>query len=248
MTMSVSRASRRGRTNKIRFLHVIKFNSQKKKISIGRGNDWETKIVDISVSRHHAQIKKEKDGFWMVDSNSKFGTLLYSFTPILLKINEPQYVQIGRSLLIVMVEKPWWTCCLSCIIPGDIEQGLDYCHHKDQFPTEYKKIYEESNKNLIPISQIIKKSNTGIVAKEKRVVPLTELSKPKDLIINTRPDLTLPDTHPFRTPSSNQLTSNHADQPPEFSRKKSRNRQRYDLTNPIIEHEEEAKGTIDFNK
>jgi hypothetical protein len=78
---------------KVRFLHVISFSHNKKKIDIGRANNCETRIIDISVSRNHSQLRKEKDGVWILDANSKFGTLLYSFKPLLLKIDEPQYVQ-----------------------------------------------------------------------------------------------------------------------------------------------------------
>lgn len=92
---------------RIRVLHVLRFNKDMKKINIGRANKCEARIIDISVSRVHSQIRFEKDGFWIMDSNSKFGTLLGSNQPSLLKVNEPQYVQIGRSLLIAMVESPW---------------------------------------------------------------------------------------------------------------------------------------------
>lgn len=92
---------------RIRVLHVLKMSKNLKKICIGRANRCEARIVDISVSRLHSEIRYEKDGFWILDSNSKFGTLLGSNKPSLLKVNQPQYVQVGRSLLIAMVEKPW---------------------------------------------------------------------------------------------------------------------------------------------
>jgi pSer/pThr/pTyr-binding forkhead associated (FHA) protein len=47
-------------------------------VSIGRGNDNEIRVNDISVSRIHAFIKKDpKDGsFFIEDNQSKFGTLV----------------------------------------------------------------------------------------------------------------------------------------------------------------------------
>ena len=78
---------------KVRFLHVINFSNNKHKINIGRANNCEARIIDISVSRHHSQIRREKDGFWLLDSGSKFGTLLYKASPSKLKLGEPQYVQ-----------------------------------------------------------------------------------------------------------------------------------------------------------
>jgi len=43
---------------------------------MGRGSDSDVRISDISVSRCHALIKYEKDGFYLEDNNSKFGTLV----------------------------------------------------------------------------------------------------------------------------------------------------------------------------
>lgn len=47
-------------------------------VRIGRGNDNDLKLNDISVSRIHAFIKRDpKDGsFYIEDNNSKFGTLV----------------------------------------------------------------------------------------------------------------------------------------------------------------------------
>jgi len=45
-------------------------------ISMGRGHDADVRVTDISVSRCHAYIKKSRLGFYyIVDNNSKFGTL-----------------------------------------------------------------------------------------------------------------------------------------------------------------------------
>ena len=185
----------------------------------------------------------------MVDSNSKFGTLLYSYKPIALKINEPIYVQWGRSLLIALVEKPWWKCCLSWVIPGEIEQGIDYEDNQDKFPDEYKKLFEEENQNLVPISQAIKRTTKPVAGKEKKVLPIPEIAKENDLSVNPNLDLNPIDFNPLKTPN-NVMTTNgtpsNNNEPREFKRQKSRNRTRFDLTNPIIEHEEEGKGTIEF--
>lgn len=43
----------------------------------GRGADCDIRITDISVSRTHAIIRLEKDGFYIEDNMSKFGTLIW---------------------------------------------------------------------------------------------------------------------------------------------------------------------------
>lgn len=111
---------------KVRFLHVINFSNNTNKINIGRSNDCETRIVDISVSRHHSVIRKENDGIWIWDANSKFGTLLYKSEPSLLVCKDPQYVQWGSCLLIVQLERPCCNWCLCLLKPSDIENGINY--------------------------------------------------------------------------------------------------------------------------
>lgn len=83
-------------------MHVINFSNDKKVVKIGRANDCDTRIIDISVSRHHSMIRKEIDNsqsgpnktqIWICDDNSKFGTLLHHSKPVQLKLNQPQYVQ-----------------------------------------------------------------------------------------------------------------------------------------------------------
>lgn len=45
-------------------------------MSIGRGQNCELNISDISVSRSHSKIKYENNGFNIYDTTSKFGTLV----------------------------------------------------------------------------------------------------------------------------------------------------------------------------
>lgn len=47
-----------------------------KNINLGRGHDSDLRVNDISVSRCHAVIKLKKDGFYLKDNKSKFGTLV----------------------------------------------------------------------------------------------------------------------------------------------------------------------------
>ena len=45
-------------------------------IKLGRGHECEVRITDISVSRNHALIRNNMDGFYIYDNKSKFGTLV----------------------------------------------------------------------------------------------------------------------------------------------------------------------------
>lgn len=229
---------------------MISFNRNKKRIDIGRANNCETRIIDISVSRNHSQLRKEKDGIWILDSNSKFGTLLYSFKPLLLKVDEPQYVQWGRSLLIFMVEKPWWPWWPGLVIPNDVLQGIEYWGNKNKFPEEYNVVYDEVNEDLIPIVKSLKKVNKHDRSNKARlkVIPINDTVRVNDLNIEVKHEIST--SEPFALKISNNATMmetpcNIVTENKELTTK-SRNRTRFQFNDVIPEHEEEGKGTIDF--
>lgn len=62
-------------SNTSKVVHVLNMIYEDE-ISIGRGHDIAVRVTDISVSRCHAIIKKSPLGFYyIIDNNSKFGTL-----------------------------------------------------------------------------------------------------------------------------------------------------------------------------
>lgn len=54
----------------------IKFPQDNRMISIGRSNESDVKLDDVSISRKHCFIKKTAQGFEIFDNNSRFGTLV----------------------------------------------------------------------------------------------------------------------------------------------------------------------------
>lgn len=57
------------------------------------------RINDISVSRCHAIIKCKKDGFYIEDNLSKFGTIVLLKDKLPLAEDHTSAVQIGRSVV-----------------------------------------------------------------------------------------------------------------------------------------------------
>jgi len=55
---------------------MLTVTSAKNEFKLGRGHESEVRINDISVSRCHAIIKCRKDGFYIEDNLSKFGTIV----------------------------------------------------------------------------------------------------------------------------------------------------------------------------
>lgn len=52
------------------------------KYMIGRGQDCDIKVSDISVSRYHCEIRYKEGKFWLQDTLSKFGTLALAIKPV----------------------------------------------------------------------------------------------------------------------------------------------------------------------
>lgn len=76
-------------------IHVVHVDPQEAKrgdieLKVGRGNDVDIRITDISVSRVHAIITLTKGEFMLTDHGAKFGTLLLLRDPVPLGKNSSQ--------------------------------------------------------------------------------------------------------------------------------------------------------------
>lgn len=88
-------------------MHVCNFDA-KTLIKIGRGQQADIRISDISVSRFHSSFFLCRDGsLAIVDNASKFGTLKLIRHPLQIsaKTFEPVFVQVGRAMLCLKVQK-----------------------------------------------------------------------------------------------------------------------------------------------
>ena len=108
--------------NASKWLHVICLNS-KDSIRIGRANECELRMTDISVSRMHGNIKLIGELFYLEDKGSKFGTLVQIKRPVALDPPNELSIQSGRTLLNLSIKKPWSlipACFRSSSSPYDI--------------------------------------------------------------------------------------------------------------------------------
>jgi len=96
--------------NNSKNVYILNIDTDKKEFKIGRGHDSDIRISDISVSRFHAKIVKEKDSFILYDHSSKFGTLAWLKRPCWLSYYQAIHLQVGRTLLhINMKERKDWS-------------------------------------------------------------------------------------------------------------------------------------------
>jgi pSer/pThr/pTyr-binding forkhead associated (FHA) protein len=62
-------------SNTSKVIHVVNLEDFPE-IRVGRGQDCDVRVTDISVSRLHSIIKQSPQGYFFLDDNhSKFGTL-----------------------------------------------------------------------------------------------------------------------------------------------------------------------------
>lgn len=96
--------------SKIRVVHENGTNKThylfKKNYTIGRGLDNDIVINDHSVSRHHAELRFEKDAFLIHDKKSKNGSLLNDAPFELSKLNNNDYIQLGNITVHFFEETP----------------------------------------------------------------------------------------------------------------------------------------------
>lgn len=91
--------------NTARIIHIIMPSETKKIFKLGRGHESDVRITDISVSRFHASINFSKEGFYIEDNVSKFGTLALATT---VEINPliKKAIQVGRTVISFNVKQP----------------------------------------------------------------------------------------------------------------------------------------------
>lgn len=92
-------------SNTSKVVHVLNLIDEDQ-ISIGRGHEIAVRVTDISVSRCHAIIKKSPLGFYYIlDNNSKFGTLSLVRQPQLINSTCNNFYQIGKTLISFDIEQ-----------------------------------------------------------------------------------------------------------------------------------------------
>ena len=102
--------------NQNKYIYIVNMDNPKNIITIGRGSESSIFINDISVRRLHCffNINKKAKKLFLVDNNSKFGTLvLIQAKEITLGLDLKLHVQIGRSYLefISKISSNFFECC-----------------------------------------------------------------------------------------------------------------------------------------
>ena len=117
-------------------------------VNIGRANNSNIRLSDVSVSRNHAKITFSKGDFYLEDIGSKFGTLVLIQNNILFLPNKDINIQTGKSHFLFKLKR---TCL-----------GLFKCYNNKLFENKkYLNSFINSEKKVY--SQILETFNNNII-------------------------------------------------------------------------------------
>ena len=134
---------------KNRNYHVISLDN-KDFISIGRANENELSLAELSVSRNHCLIHKDKGRIYLEDNSSKFGTLVLIQNKNMI-VNDfmTLKIQVNKTFVKFKLDIPFsfsWNCCGR----QDTKESLDYqIQNKKSFDIVTCFVIKEDNNALI---------------------------------------------------------------------------------------------------
>ena len=104
--------SMRADKHKAKFIHIMSLDN-KNCINIGRVNECQLSISELSVSRFHCIIHKDEGDIFIEDNSSKFGTLiLIQNNNMYMNDYIPLRVQINKTFIKFKTIVPFkFTCC-----------------------------------------------------------------------------------------------------------------------------------------
>jgi len=140
---------------------------KKEKITIGRSPDNNLILSEKSISRHHAEIKKMKDGYLLTDLGSYNGTKVNekSIQSVPLKHNDK--IEIGLTSLIFLAKKKD-----ELSLEDPLVLTID---------SDYEKEHKEVLKSL---------SDSGAIDSKELLVSLEAMKTPKEAAISALPEET----------------------------------------------------------
>jgi hypothetical protein len=112
--------------------------NEKNSIKMGRANDSDVRMTDISISRNHASLKLINGSFYLVDNHSKFGTLVQVQNSVSILPEKQISFQCGKVFLTCNLKRTLYAF-LTCYKNMDM-LNMDY---NDNFSVQDLLIYKE---------------------------------------------------------------------------------------------------------
>ena len=175
--------SMRADKHRAKFIHIISFDN-KESIHIGRANECELSIAELSVSRFHCIIHKDDGDVFLEDNTSKFGTLvLVQNNDLKINTTLPLNLQINKTFIKIKVPKAEGCSLFCCKEPASVEQsrlnyqiqnkkGLDILSYfiikeNDDKQEEEKEEKNVDKKNDLIDEEIKEKIDANVVVEEE---------------------------------------------------------------------------------
>ena len=147
-------------------------------LKMGRGHESHLNLNDISVSRVHGLLTIENKKIYLIDNNSKFGSLILVQNPILKLIEDlPLHIQIGRTYLECKIKRnfSFFLCCGISEKP-DLNYYFQQNEEKKQpnllnmftvkSEIDFSEEYEINEKDKIPVYEEEKNNDNKIKINE----------------------------------------------------------------------------------
>ena len=154
--------------NELNIIFVISFKTNAQ-VNIGRANNSNIRLSDVSVSRNHAKLTYSKGDFFLDDIGSKFGSLLLIQNNVLFLPNKNVSIQAGKSHLTFYLRRT----CLG-LFKCYKNKLYDKKSYLDSFFNNEKKVYnqilETFNYNIIdPVEKFSSISGSCTPSKKSSV-------------------------------------------------------------------------------
>lgn len=96
----------------LKVFYLLMFNGRKA-LKIGRSNDSDFRLSDISISRHHADLFETPHGIYLDDNKSKFGSLYLLEHKLSIIYGKGVGIQIGKHFFMIKMNRSLWStiCC-----------------------------------------------------------------------------------------------------------------------------------------
>ena len=186
--------SMRADKHKAKFIHIISFD-KKNSINLGRANECELSISELSVSRFHCIIHKDEGDLYLEDNSSKFGTLiLIQNNNLFMNDNVPLRIQINKTFIKLKVAVPFkFSCCREPLISESRKYDyqiqnrkcfdiLSYFIIKENDPNQQVDDDEEDNENNKNKIELIDEDNDNKKKNEEKNDDIELESENKNLI------------------------------------------------------------------
>jgi RING-variant domain/FHA domain len=106
-------------------IHILSLDEGKKAV-IGRAQDTDFRVSDISVSRKHSAIMFCNQKFVIFDTKSKFGTLAKMKKVIGLRVGKNISIQVGRTMFHICVKRKFNLKSFCCMTFKRVAPELSY--------------------------------------------------------------------------------------------------------------------------